>query len=90
MITIKFPINENAKPAVILTDSEHSTGWKALKDTDIWRTDAADTMRRLHLLQDELWPAFLFGIFKASYSWIFWHNNEPSAQLIIRSFVKTE
>jgi hypothetical protein len=47
----------------------------------------AENMRRLHLhlLLGKLWPA-LFRTFKASYSSIFWQNNEPPTQLIIRSF----
>jgi hypothetical protein len=45
-------------------------------------------MRRLYLLQRKLSSA-LFGTRKASYSSIFWQNNELSVQLIIINFLKT-
>jgi hypothetical protein len=38
-------------------------------------------MRRVHLLQEKMWPAY-FGNLKASYSSIFLQNNEPSTQIL--------
>jgi hypothetical protein len=44
-------------------------------------------MRRLHLVLGMLWLGSSETL-KASYSSIFWQNDAPSTQLIIRSFLK--
>jgi len=73
-IIVKFLTNENVKPAEILIKLREQFGDETFSRTQmyVWSKSFKDdrteveNMRRLHILQGELWPA-LFGTLKVSY-----------------------
>jgi hypothetical protein len=73
VIIVKFLTNENMKPAEVLMRIREQFGDETLLRIQVydWRKlegrTELENMRRLHLLQEKLWPAF-FEILKESYS----------------------